>query len=244
MIVKNSVKNSFNLSIGKIIRLFQSSLVNRYINIDSVQDLINQNAIQSSASYAIRNFDEAMQFANRQDLWNYCINRSIQSHTSSENIIAEFGVWQGESINFFARNSPHSRLFGFDSFEGLEEDWYGYRLQRGFFSTNGVIPKVEHNVQIIKGWFEDTVPLFIKELGQKQIKILHMDADTYKPTKYVLDTLIGNLTRGSIIIFDEYFGYSNWELHEFKAFQEVVKFSGTKYRYIGHTNMQVAVEIL
>jgi predicted O-methyltransferase YrrM len=240
--MKNLVKRVFSSSIGKILRLFQFSLVNR--NEETVLSLINQNAIHSSAQYAIKNFGKAMQFDARSKLWSYCLNTNLQLQFSSGKIIAEFGVWQGESINFFARNCPNARLFGFDSFEGLEEDWYGYKLHKGLFSTNGKLPKVEKNVTLIKGWFEDTLPKFINELDQEKISVLHMDADTYKPTKYVLNALIPHLTSGSIIIFDEYFGYSNWELHEFKAFSEVVKSYGVKYKYIGHTNMQVAVEIL
>ena len=241
--MKNFVKRIFSSSIGRILRLFQSSLVNHY-TIPTVLDLINQNAIKSSAQYAIKNFHEAMQFDSRSELWSYCLNKNHQIQSLTGEIIVEFGVWRGESINFFAKKSPSARLFGFDSFEGLEEDWYGYKLQKGMFSTNGKLPKVEKNVKLIKGWFEDTLPEFVKELGSEKILILHMDADTYKPTKYVLDALILHLSRGSIIIFDEYFGYSNWELHEFRAFSEVVKSYGVKYKYIGHTNMQVAVEIL
>jgi hypothetical protein len=241
--MKIFVKRLFSLSIGQILRLFQSSLLSRH-HIDSVQDLINKNAIHSSAQYAIKNFSEAMWFESREELWSYCLNKNFQLQSSKGRIIAEFGVWQGESINFFAKYCPDARLFGFDSFEGLEEDWYGFKYQKGFFTTNGVLPKVEINVTLIKGWFEDTLPKFIEELGKDKIEILHMDADTYKPTKYVLDALVPYLRQGSIIIFDEYFGYSNWELHEFKAFQEVVKSSGIEYKFIGHTNMQVAVEIL
>ncbi len=203
-------------------------------------DLVKQNAVQDSAEYAIKNFSEAMQFGRTSDLWLYCLNRN----PFRGGIIAEFGVYKGASINFFARNCLEARVFGFDSFEGLEEDWYGFKLPKGTFSTNGKIPKVESNVKLIKGLFEETLPNFVNELKQEQIMILHMDADTYKPTKYVLELLIKNLNRGSIIIFDEYFGYSSWRLHEFSAFQEIVSKFSIKYRYIGYTNMQVALEIL
>ena len=106
------------------------------------------------------------------------------------------------------------------------------------------MPKVESNVKLIKGWFEDTLPNFIQELKQEQLSILHMDADTYKPTKYVLNALHKNLGTGSIIIFDEYFGYPNFVLHEMKAFQEFVNTFSINYRFIGYSNAQVAVEIL
>ena len=229
----------FDISFGKIIRTVRSSLINRS-PIIRVIDLVKKNAIQDSAEYAIKNFSEAIQFDRRSDLWIYCLNRN----PFRGGVIAEFGVWKGESINFFARNCLEARVFGFDSFEGLEEDWYGYKLLKGSFSTNGRMPKCESNVKLIKGLFEETLPNFVDELNQEQIIILHMDADTYKPTKYVLELLIKNLNKGSIIIFDEYFGFSNWRLHEFRAFQEVVSNFSVKYRYIGYTNMQVAIEIL
>jgi len=71
-----------------------------------------------------------------------------------------------------------------------------------------------------------------------------MDADTFKPTSYVLSSLSNNLVKGTIIIFDEYFGYPNFRLHEFKAWQELVDSSGIEFSYIGYTGYQVAIEIL
>lgn len=66
-----------------------------------------------------------------------------------------------------------------------------------------------------------------------------MDADTYKPTAYVLNSLAKNLGEGTIVIFDEYFGYPSFRLHEFKAWQEFVNSEGLKYEYIGYTEMQL-----
>jgi hypothetical protein len=239
--MKNLIFIIFNLTFGKFIRLCQRTLIPRN-SPQGVFHLINQQALQDSAQYALNNFSKAMQFDTRQELWSYCLNRIPQLQTGG--VIAEFGVWKGESINFFAKSCPKARVFGFDSFEGLEEDWYGFRLQKGFFSTNGQLPKCESNVTLVKGWFEDTLSNFCVELQQEKILLLHMDADTYKPTAYVLSSLSNNFGKGTIIIFDEYFGYLNFRLNEFKAWQELVNSSGLKYRYIGYTEMQVAIEIL
>jgi hypothetical protein len=241
--MKHLVNSIFDRSVGKILRLFQRSLID-FNSAPSVQDLVNRNAVQESSEYAINNFSQAMQFSTRSELSLYCLNKSTLLQNNGGGVIAEFGVWKGESINFFAQNCPDARVFGFDSFEGLEEDWFGHTLQKGHFSTNGQLPKVESNVTLIKGWFEDTLPDFVKKLANEQILILHMDADTYKPSKYVLNSLAKNLRRGSIIIFDEYFGYTGWKFHEFKSWQEVVATFSINYKYIGYTNMQVAVEIL
>jgi hypothetical protein len=48
---------------------------------------------------------------------------------------------------------------------------------------------------------------------------------------------------GTIILFDEYFNYPNWEVHEYKAFQEFVTKYGVKYRYLAFARQQVAVRI-
>jgi hypothetical protein len=48
----------------------------------------------------------------------------------------------------------------------------------------------------------------------------------------------------SIILFDEYLGYINWENHEFKAFAEFIDKNNFRYKYIGITDFQqVAVQI-
>jgi len=240
--MKKLIFRIFNLTVGKVIRLFQMTLMIRHSH-QGVFHLIHQQALQDSAQYAYNNFLKAMQFDKREELWSYCLNRIPQLQTGG-GVIAEFGVWKGYSINFFARNCPKAKVFGFDSFEGLEEDWHGTGLPKGHFSTNGQLPNCERNVILVKGWFEDTLPKFCGVLQQEKIHLLHMDADTYKPTAYVLSSLSNNLGKGTIIIFDEYFGYLNFRLHEFKAWQELVDSSGLKYRYIGYTEMQVAIEIL
>ena len=57
-------------------------------------------------------------------------------------------------------------------------------------------------------------------------------------------SLGSKITKGTIIVFDEYLAYVGWKNHEFKAWQELVNSKGLKYRYIGYTEMAVAIEIL
>ncbi len=107
-----------------------------------------------------------------------------------------------------------------------------------------MLPKCASYVKLYEGWFVDTVSIFKDELQDKVISLLHIDSDTYKPAKYVLNALADNLKCGSIIVFDEYFGYTGWRLHEFKAFQEFVLEHNMEYKYIGYTGERVAVKIL
>ena len=154
-------------------------------------------------------------------------------------------MFEGYSINYFARHLDGFEFFGFDSFEGLEENWYGHPgYGKGTFSLSGVLPKVDEKVILIKGWFESTVPDFLQGFVQTNLLIVHMDADTYKPTKFLLEELKSHLKSGTILIFDEYYGYPNWRAHEYKAFQEFVVSNELRYRYIAATSMQVAIQIL
>lgn len=244
-------------TVGVLARLFQSFLI-KYEDLpkDPVK-LIIEDALRDSADYGAKNFLEALQFQTKDKkiFWHYCLSKckSLQPiSTESKNnkiflghgIIVEFGVFKGNSINFFAKKCPNAQVYGFDSFLGLEEDWSGWIMPAGSYSTNGTMPRCESNVKLFKGWFTETVPTFEIELDNEQISLLHIDSDTYKPAKYVLNALVKNLKAGSIIVFDEYYGYTGWKLHEFRAFQEFVVEHDVKYKYIAYTGEQVAVEIL
>jgi len=101
----------------------------------------------------------------------------------------EFGVASGKSINYFSKFT-NDTVYGFDSFEGLPEDWRG-GFNKGAFNRNGIPPKVNSNVELIKGWFNETLEPFIKTKNKK-ISFIHMDADLYSSTKYIFDVLKDN----------------------------------------------------
>jgi len=65
----------------------------------------------------------------------------------------------------------------------------------------------------------------------------------YSSTKTILDLLAPRLAKGSVILFDEYFNFPNWEQHEFKAFQEFVEEHRVKYTYLAFARQQAAVRI-
>lgn len=139
----------------------------------------------------------------------------------------EFGVYQGETIKYWAdkiKNSE-SRFFGFDSFEGLPET-YNSTHQKGSFSTCGKIPNTDDDrIKFIKGWFNDTFPEFLKSFDSKYQKIIHMDADLYSSTLFVLTQIHPFLKNGDIIIFDE-FGSMH---HEFRAWIDFTNSYNQKY---------------
>ena len=56
-----------------------------------------------------------------------------------EGDILEFGVHRGESVELLAQRFPDRHAYGFDSFEGLPQDWW--RKPKGIFKTE--LPKIE-----------------------------------------------------------------------------------------------------
>ena len=148
----------------------------------------------------------------------------------------EFGVSEGYSLLQWAARLTHqeTQLHGFDSFEGLPEDWDATRL-RGSFAA--AIPQYDdRRVTLHKGWFNQTLPVF--RLPQHEHLVVHLDADLYSSTRYVLDTLKPG--PDAILIFDEFCD----RMHELKAFNEYLS-SGLKATCLGATTTleQVAFKL-
>ena len=140
----------------------------------------------------------------------------------SEEFILEFGVWYGGSINRIASRFRFHKIYGFDSFLGLPEDW-SYPWIKGSFNLSGQSPQTYDNVELIKGWFNETLPLFAREtLGDSKIALLHVDCDLYSSTKTIFDNLWPNIHVGTIIIFDELLNFINYENQEIKALYEFI----------------------
>ena len=236
--VKSFLIRTFKKSLGTLPRLIQYSL-NK--NESTVVSIIIEKAIERSAIYAIENFSSAVIFNSREEIYRYCLTQGPLSKNKKK-IILEFGVCNGNSINYFAKLDKESTIYGFDSFEGLEENWYAGGALKYSMSTKGKLPKVKSNVTLIKGWYNESLPGFIAQLGDKQIDVLHLDSDTYTPTAFVLNSLVDNLRSGSIVIFDEFFGYPNWENFEFKAWNEFNSTYKISAKCIAFSKNQVAFQ--
>lgn len=126
----------------------------------------------------------------------------------------EFGVWQGRSIRWWMRRNAHpdSRFVGFDTFEGLPEQWeFG---GKGQFSTGGETPPTDDpRCRFVKGLFQDTLAEDLREHRPMRRKVINLDADLYSATLFVMIQLAPLLREGDILIFDEFMSYE----HEFRA---------------------------
>lgn len=189
-----------------------------------------------SADYAEAHMTEASVFEDGDAFLRYCLARAPAG------AVLEFGVATGRSIGVLARASEGRLVHGFDSFEGLPEDWTGHVERRGAFSRKGALPKVPANVRLHKGWFKDTIGTWLAANPDK-LGFVHVDCDIYSSTRDVLWSLRERLQVGSVIVFDEYFNYPNWRQHEARALKEFVAEFGVRYRYIAFTARDGAVGI-
>jgi len=161
----------------------------------------------------------------------YCIE-----HVEVDGLWGEFGVFQGASSKYISKiksqKFPDSkeRLQGFDSFEGLPESWEKQGTKKGKFNVQGQIPQVP-NVDFHKGWFQDTIPEFLKTT-EKPFAFIHIDCDIYSSTVDILSNLKHRIVPGTVILFDELIGYDAWEHHEYKAFMEFVKENNVEFEWI------------
>jgi hypothetical protein len=127
----------------------------------------------------------------------------------------EFGVATGKSFDWFMSQNlhPESSFYGFDTFEGLPEDWGPFK--KGAFTNNSEMPLIkDYRGKFLKGLFQQTVPEFLTRLDNSRRNVLMMDADLWSATLYVLTSFAPFLKKGDIIFFDEFVVPT----HEFKAF--------------------------
>jgi hypothetical protein len=147
----------------------------------------------------------------------------------------EFGVASGNTINYISQFT-NDLVYGFDSFEGLPEKWRD-GFDKGAFNRNGNLPNVNSNVVLVKGWFNETIPNFIKNMKNqnKKISFIHIDCDLYSSTKYILDTLKDYIDNDCVIVFDELVNYPGFDgpKGELRAFYEFITENCVDYEWIG-----------
>jgi hypothetical protein len=161
-----------------------------------------------------------------------------------DGLVAEFGVFRGDSMTQIARHFSDRTVHGFDSFIGLPESWSGTSKGEGAFDIGGEPPKIPvDNVEWHVGFFDKTVAPF-GEQHEGPFSFVHLDADLYSSTKTVIDTLFDWFVPGTVIVFDEYFGYHGWQRHEHQAFMELLERSGLTYEGISIGHMNLGVRLL
>ena len=147
---------------------------------------------------------------------------AVCSHPSlPDGSFVECGVARGGCMAVMAFVSRRQRrVWGFDSFEGMpaqtEEDEDQGKKAVGVIAAgpDGLCEaqqtlhrfRLAHeSVKLVKGWFEDTLPVYAPQL--EPIAVLRLDSDWYKSTRYCLETLYDLVVPGGVVIVDDYHAF-------------------------------------
>lgn len=139
--------------------------------------------------------------------------------------IVECGVFKGASLIRFATfrqllcNPLAKRVIGFDAFGEFPETSFSQdaKWREKFITDSGnegigedqLIEVLKHkqintNIELVKGDVCKTLPEYVKNHPELKISFLNIDVDVYEPTKAVLDNLYSKVSKGGVILLDDY----------------------------------------
>ena len=139
--------------------------------------------------------------------------------------IVECGVFKGASYLRFAMfreifSNPYSKkIIGFDTFGKFPETSFqdDEKARTQFIDSAGSdsiskeqLLKILDNkglnkhVELIEGDITETVPAYVKANPELKISLLNLDTDIYEPAVSILEHLYPKITKGGILMLDDY----------------------------------------
>jgi len=185
----------------------------------------------------------------KSDPLRYCLKNNLLDH---DGLWLEFGTWKGQTLDLISQYTDN-RVYGFDTFSGLDYGWESAREGNiKSFDIGGIPPKTvipinpyvrfgscgeerlfKDNVEFVCGLFEDTLSDFLRSKNRK-ISFIHIDCDIYESTKIIFESCFDFMKNGCIVVFDELVNYDGYENHELKALTEFMSFQKVyKMKWIG-----------
>jgi hypothetical protein len=182
-------------------------------------------------------------------------------HQDSDELLLDLGVWIGWSTRLIS-DACDRTVYGFDTFEGLVEDWQiddQVLIKRGTFSLtepfaqrfiqdtgvslhDGVPDALGRKVQFIRGSTYETLDPFLADRPAAPIRFFHMDLDTYESCLHALETCKDHFVEGSVLVFDEYL-VTNGEMLAFYEFQSKYELEW-QYRAWGLEAWEMNIEMV
>lgn len=160
----------------------------------------------------------------------YEIYKSVQNVPGN---IVELGVFRGDSLIRFGQLSEifntydrSMEVIGFDNFSGFpsfhekdgKRDESEFKVVGGWSSSDyredlyNIIDAFDHDrfvpqkprIKLVEGDILETVPQYCLDNPGTKIRLLHLDADLYEPTKVALEYFWDSLSVGGVLLLDEY----------------------------------------
>ena len=145
--------------------------------------------------------------------------RLARRAASAEGDLVECGTWRGGMSAAMAWAVPGRHSVLFDSFEGLPDakpidgpsavhwstnvrDYDNCRAEESW-AIQAMERVRQTDFELVKGWFEDTVPAWAKD--QRAIAMLRLDGDWYDSTILCLEHLWPLVCAGGVIVIDDYY---------------------------------------
>lgn len=163
--------------------------------------------------------------------------------------IMEFGILKGCSLarfagfrELFGQNSE-KKIIGFDSFGKFPEtDYEPDKKSRErhiaicgeeSISKDQLVEVLKHkgvnnNIDLVEGDITKTLPGYLKENPRLTISLVNLDVDIYEPSKVILECVYPRVSKGGVLILDD---YGSWE-GETKAVNDYFKERSEKIRYL------------
>jgi hypothetical protein len=191
-------------------------------------------AADSSVRWVHANADDVAPFRDRGSLID-----KVATGVLIDGDVVEFGVYTGAVTRRLHPLLPKRLYHAFDAFLGVPK---GMALSVGqdSFTLGGKIPDLPKDVIVHAGWFTDTIPEYLAKFGNP-VALAYIDCDLYESVKTVLDGITGRLQVGSILIFDDWYNFPNWQEHSYRALNEMILGSTLKFRPIGWSTTDHAV---
>lgn len=216
-------------------------------NVSPVNIWLEQTSNRKAAEYIDSTLlsSDTLLFSSKAELRNHYFSTEVLQALNG--MVLDFGVASGRSTLQIADGlSPleNRKVVGFDAFLGIRDAWSKVGRPPGSMSRGGSIPPAlqEHpRVDLVVGWVEDTLDHFLAS-NPGEIAFVHMDMDVYPPTRYTLERIKSRLAPGSVVVFDDFFGFVGWQHHSVRAFNEVFG-SGPRWTCIGISPSQAAFRV-
>jgi len=139
--------------------------------------------------------------------------------------VVECGVFKGASYLRFVMfreifGNPFSKkIIGFDTFSKFPETSFqdDEKARKQFINSAGsdsiskeqLLKILNHkglnkHIDLIEGDITETVPAYVKANPELKISLLNLDTDIYEPAVTILEHLYPKITKGGILMLDDY----------------------------------------